>query len=327
MGIYEREDYKMGTGKNSRLFIGVSIALLIPVIVAVFSAYGCRVKLSPPVHLVSISITPGSASIAGGSTIQFIATGVYSNSTTVSMTGSVAWTSSNPVMTISASGLATVGAVTSATPCTITAVGPGGLTGSTVLTVKNMPLVSIEVTPSSPPTINQGTFAQFTATGTFNDGSDSFTQDLSSSVTWTSNPSWVADIDTSGKATGMSAGTTSVSAAWSGVTSNSVALTVTGMALQSLTLEPLNDTVYHKKTSYFIAWAIFSDGVTASAPQDVTTSVVWTSSNPTIATIDQYKAGSGMGVYAANYGTVTITATLGTVSASTNLTVVENMGY
>jgi hypothetical protein len=99
------------------------------------------------------------------------------------------------------------------------------------------------------------------------------------------------------------------------------------MALQSLTLEPLNDTVYHKGTSYFIAWAIFSDGVTTSAPQDVTTAVVWTSSNPTIATIKQYKPGSGMGVYAANYGTVTISATLGAVSGSTSLTVVENMGY
>ena len=256
------------------------MALLIPVIVVVFSVHGCKVKLNNTFHLASISIIPENASIAGGSIIQLVATGVYSDSTTTIMTGSVAWSSSDPVVTISATGLATVGAVTSSTPCIITAVEPGGLTGSTVLTVRNLPLVSITVTPSDPPTINQGTFTQFTATGMFSDGSDSFTQDLSSSVTWTSTNSLVADIDASGKATGKTAGTTIVAAAWSGVTSNSVTLTVTGMELQSITLDPLDDTVYHTKTSYFTAWAIFSDGITTSDPQDVTTSVVWTSSDP-----------------------------------------------
>jgi trimeric autotransporter adhesin len=322
VSIYEREVHEMNTGKDSKSFAGVSMALLIPVIVAVFSVHGCKVKLNNTFHLATISIIPENASIAGGSIIQLIATGVYSDSTTTTMTSSVVWSSSDPIVTISATGLATVGAVTSSTPCIITAVEPGGLTGSTVLTVRNLPLVSITVTPSDPPTINQGTFTQFTATGMFSDGSDSFTQDLSSSVTWTSTNSLVADIDASGKATGKTAGTTFVAAAWSGVTSNSVTLTVTGMELQSINLEPLNDTVYHMKTSYFTAWAIFSDGVTTSDPQDVTTSVVWTSSDPSIATIGQYRTGEGMAVIGKDFGTVTITATMGLVSASTTLEVV-----
>ncbi len=322
MSIYEREVHEMNTGKDGKSFAGVSMALLILVIVAVFSVHGCKVKLNNTFHLVSISIIPENASIAGGSIIQLIATGVYSDATTTTMTGSVAWSSSDPVVTISATGLATVGAVTSSTPCIITAVEPGGVTGSTVLTVRNLPLVSIAVTPSDPPTINQGTFTQFTATGMFSDGSDSFTQDLSSSVTWTSTNSLVADIDASGKATGKTAGITTVAAAWSGVTSNSVTLTVSGMALQSLTLDPLDDSVAHTRTAYFTAWAIFSDGVTTSAPQDVTTSVVWTSSDPTVATIGQYRPNVGMAVIGTKLGKATITATMGLVSASTTLEVV-----
>jgi hypothetical protein len=287
---------------------------------------GCKVKSNAP-RLASISITPESASIAGGAKQQLYAAGIYSDATATNLTLSVEWSSSDPVVTISPTGLVVAGMVNAATPCTITAVEPGGVVGSTVLTVRNLPLASIAVTPAAPPTIDQGTFTQFTATGLFSDGSESFTQDLSSTVTWTVTPSFVADIDPLGKATGKAAGTAAVAAAWSGVTSNSATVTVSGMALQSLTLDPQNDSIYHTKISYFTASAVFSDGVTASAPQDVTESVVWSSSDPSIVTISQYKPGVGMGVYAVNLGSATITATLGSVTGSTPVDVVKGGMY
>ena len=83
-------------------------------------------------------------------------------------------------------------------------------------------LTSISVTPTSA-SIEEGQTQQFTATGTF---SDSSTADLTSSATWASSNEPVATIDASGLATGVSAGTSNITATQDGVTSNLAALEV-----------------------------------------------------------------------------------------------------
>ena len=65
---------------------------------------------------------------------------------------------------------------------------------------------SIDVTPTNP-SITKGKTEQFTATGTFTDGS---TKDLTSLVTWDSATSTVATVTQSGLATGVGTGTTKV---------------------------------------------------------------------------------------------------------------------
>lgn len=87
-------------------------------------------------------------------------------------------------------------------------------------------LQSIAVTPANP-TLVVGATQQFTATGTYSEGS---TKDLTSKVTWTSSATGVATINSSGLATGASAGSTSITAT-SGSVSGSKALTVTTAAL------------------------------------------------------------------------------------------------
>src|SRR5690349_2165578 len=84
-----------------------------------------------------------------------------------------------------------------------------GVTGSTPFTVPPPPLVSIAVAPSNQ-TINAGTTQQFTATGTFADGSVS---DITSAVNWSSSPSNIASINTSGLANGLAQGSTTIAAA------------------------------------------------------------------------------------------------------------------
>ena len=74
-------------------------------------------------------------------------------------------------------------------------------------------LTSIVVMPASP-SILIGAAQQFTATGTYSDGS---TQDITSQVTWNSSDTTVATIDTGGLATGISAGATTISATLSDV--------------------------------------------------------------------------------------------------------------
>jgi hypothetical protein len=75
-------------------------------------------------------------------------------------------------------------------------------------------LVSIAMTPANP-TILVGATQQFTATGTYSNGS---TQNLTSQVTWTSSKTAAATINTNGLATAVSVGATIISAALSGVT-------------------------------------------------------------------------------------------------------------
>jgi O-glycosyl hydrolase len=79
-------------------------------------------------------------------------------------------------------------------------------------------LTSIAVTPPNP-TVAVGTAQQFTATGTYSDAS---AQDLTNQVTWTSSNMTRATISSAGLATGVSAGATTVSAAFGGSTGSTV---------------------------------------------------------------------------------------------------------
>ncbi|MFH1564316.1 MAG: Ig-like domain-containing protein [bacterium] len=87
--------------------------------------------------LVSIDVTPVSASISAGNTRQFTATGSYINSTTSDITSSATWSSaSSSVAAISTGGLATgVSAGTSVITASYTDAVNGVLTDTATLTV------------------------------------------------------------------------------------------------------------------------------------------------------------------------------------------------
>ncbi|MDB6084717.1 MAG: LigC protein, partial [Gammaproteobacteria bacterium] len=173
--------------------------------------------------LLSITVTPANPSIAKGLTQSFAATGTYSDNSTQNLTSVVSWTSSNSsIAPISTAGTATAAAVGSAT---ITA-SMGGVSGSTTLTVTAAALVSIAVAPT-PASIAKGTDQQFTATGTYTDGT---TPVMTGAVTWTSGTPAVASISNTAPAQGLAqaltVGYTTITAAFNGV-SGSTTLTVT----------------------------------------------------------------------------------------------------
>ena len=96
-------------------------------------------------------------------------------------------------------------------------------------------LSSIAVTPASP-TVPTGATQQFTAMGTYSDGS---TQDITTQITWSSSNTSVATIGTSGLATTVVPGNTTVTASQSGVSGNATLvvphspLTITTTSLPS----------------------------------------------------------------------------------------------
>ena len=173
--------------------------------------------------------------------------------------------------------------------------------------IGNNEQASLSLTPQSP-TIQPAKTQQFTAKGTFGDGS---TRDISSTVTWASSSPAVATIDANGLAGAVAIGSTTITAT-SGKFTASTTLTVSNVVVTSVTISPTNPTVRVGQTQQFTATAVQSDG----SSRDVTSQVVWSTGNVAVATINS--SGLATGVTA---GSSTITATLGTLSTSTSLTV------
>jgi len=263
--------------------------------------------------LTSIAVTPANPSVSAGTTQQFTATGTFSTGETYNLTDSVTWSSSkSTVATVSniagtqglASGLATGTATITATA--------GKITGSTILTVTPPTLVSIAVTPSAP-SIAAGTQQQFTATGTYTDGS---TQNLSGSATWSSSAINIATITSGGLASGVAAGATTISAT-SGTITGIATLTVTPATLVSIAVTPSLPFISLGASQQFTATGTYSD----SSTQNITTSVTWTSANTAVATISNTSGSQGLAT-SVGVGTSAITAALGSVtSPSDTLTV------
>ena len=175
-------------------------------------------SINPPA-LVSIAVTPITVSVVQGTTQQFQAVGTYSDGTTQDVTATATWTSGNTaVITTNNAGLASgVGAGSTALIATL-----GQVSGTAAITVTATALASIAVTPLTP-SAPAGTVLQFTATGTYGDGS---TQDLTASATWSSDTSTVAAIAATGLASPLTTGTANVTAT-QGTVSGSTVLTVT----------------------------------------------------------------------------------------------------
>jgi hypothetical protein len=260
--------------------------------------------------LVSISVTPYSpANLAVGSTQRFVATGIYSDGTTPTITSQVTWTSSNSSIAGIATGLATGVAVGSTS---ITASESGITSPSVTLTVITSAsgLSSIAVTPAFPADLGVGASLQLAALGTYADGT---TADITAKVTWTSSNTAVAAVFANGAATGEGSGTANITAALSGVTSPGLKLTV--KAVSSILITPAASTrnLDVGATQQFTAIATYSDGASA----DISSQVTWLSSNPQVATI--YANGLATGIAAGSAG---ITATLsGVTSQATALAV------
>jgi uncharacterized protein YjdB len=155
------------------------------------------------------------------------------------------------------------------------------------VTVTAAVLTAIKVTPVNP-SIAKGTTVQLTATGTF---SDSTTQDLTASVSWSSSAAGTATVDPSGVVHGINPGPATITATQAGV-SGSTSVTVTNATLSQLIVAsvfnpkppPVSINVsLTVKQLHLIATAVFSDG----SVQDVTAdpSCDWVSSDKSVATI------------------------------------------
>lgn len=167
-------------------------------------------------------------------------------------------------------------------------------------------LSSIAITPANP-SVALGATQQLTATGSYSDGSKN---DLTSSATWSSSSSGVATVSSAGLAMPVTTGTSTITATVGSI-HGSTTLTVPAPTLVSLAVSPATATVAAGLTQQFTVSATYSDG-SKSTP----TGVTWSSS-------DFYEADiNSSGIATGNHlGTVTITAAVGSMQATAQLTV------
>jgi Bacterial Ig-like domain (group 2) len=296
--------------------------LLVAVLAIVGAITGCEDAKFP--YLTSVAVSPGTASVQTGATQQFTAQGTFSNGATRDLTSLVTWTSSSPsVASIAAGGLATAQAAGTST-IMASFVQPGStVSGTATLTVTTPTVTSIEVLPANP-SVAAGLTQQFSAQGTFTNGT---TSDITSEVTWSSSTVYVASIASSGLASTHTKGSSTITASFtqpSGTVTGSTTLTVTAPTLASIVIIdssiaiPGPNSVANAQTAagthhQFAAYGIYSNG----SERNISGSVQWTSAPVAVATVNN--PGNARGLVP---GTATITATDPTTRVTQNVALV-----
>jgi 6-phosphogluconolactonase (cycloisomerase 2 family) len=121
------------TINNTGLATGVAVGGPITITAASGAVNGTTTLTVTPPTLQSITVTPANPSVGQGGTLQFTATGHFSDGSTQNITATVTWSSANTaIATVSATGLAT--GVSPGGPVNITATS-GAISGFTGLTV------------------------------------------------------------------------------------------------------------------------------------------------------------------------------------------------
>lgn len=289
------------------------LSILLSGLLTVMSA--CNSGSSGAPSVIALSVI-GPSSLAAGFTGQVTATATYSDSTAKDVTAAVTWSSDAPA-TLSVSddyqnkGFLRAAAVGKARiRATVS-----GQTGEAEIEVSDAVIQAIAITPTSGSLV-LGTTLQLAAAGTFSDGSS---KDITSTVTWTSDDASVVQISSAAGVAGlaMSAGegTTQLRAAVGNVTA-SVQVTVTPALISSLQVSASAAAINIGDTTQLSGLGTYTDATMA----DLTESVTWTSADEGLLTISNDAGTRGLATAVAS-GTVKVTATIGNVSASYDVTI------
>ena len=292
---------------------------LLPFALALIVA-GCTNPL-----VISLAVSPTTQTLPVGQTAQFTATGTYGHganhpTSTQDETNLVTWSSSSPsVATISATGLATAVAPGTTTitasingftglvraTSTLTVTGSGVGTGTT----PTSDVTSITVIPGSQSVAAPGGVATFIPIGTESTGT---TINLTGEVAWASSSSQIATIDSTGTATAVSQGSTTITAVYTNADKTVATGTASFQVLASASEKVTALTIFpgtQSATSLGQQGQFTVLGTEGGVQYDLTGQVVWTSSMPSVATIDTAPSATPGLVTAKAAGSTTIEAT------------------
>lgn len=258
----------------------------------------------PAATLVSVVVTPATATVAIGATQQFSAIAGYTDGSAIDVTAKSTWTPvSAAVATVDTSGLAK--GVSAGT--TTMSAAFGGKTASGALTVLPATVASLNLTPAVT-TFQTGATRQLATVATYSDGK---VVDVTATAVYSSATPASVSISNGGVITGVAPGSSALTASFGGKTATAQA-TTTAVTVSSITVTPASAIVPIGGTQQYIAVATYSDNSTAFIPS----SVVWTSSNTATAVVLNNGVATGV-----TTGNSTITAAVGSKSGSAQITV------
>lgn len=227
---------------------------------------GTTVITVSTIPVARVDVAPTTVSLNPGQTSQLTATAYDANNNV--LVRPVTWVSSNTaVATVSTTGLVTAVASGNAT---ISATS-GGVTGTAVITVAQVPVASVTVTPGAP-NMFPNDVLQLTATAR-DAGGNVIT---GRPTTWSSSNTSVATVGTTtGLVTAVTQGAATITATVDGVTGTAT-VSINATPVASVTLAPSSAALYQGQQTGFIATARDAGGNVLSRP------ITWSTTNPTV---------------------------------------------
>ncbi|MFI3245780.1 MAG: Ig-like domain-containing protein [Ferrimonas sp.] len=261
--------------------------------------------------------------VARGVQVPLLAIGLYSDGSSREL-ATAAWLSSDSSAVVVVNGIV-IGVGQSGSAANISATLDGISSNDVVVTVSDATLTAIQVSSDANTSIPVGFSRQYQATGFYSDGS---TIDLTELVSWQSDRIAVATV-AAGLATGISSGTTQITAYLDDVTSAEVNLIISSASLTELQLAALDydalDALPVGQTRQLQITGFYSDS--SNATLNSSNSVSWQSSDPSVALViegvliaratGETEISATVGELSSNALTVTVTdATLSQLQAS-----------
>jgi uncharacterized protein YjdB len=271
-------------------------------------------SITPPNPIVtSVTVSPASASVAVGATSALQATVKDQNGNT--MTGqTVTWSTNNAgAATVSSTGVVTGVAAGSAS---ITATS-SGVSGASAITVTAGPppppvVTTVTVAPTSASVV-AGATTTLQATVKDQNGNVMTGQ----TVTWSTNNSAAATVNSSGVVTGVAAGSATITATSSGKTgTSSITVTAISPVVTTVTVAPTSASIVAGATTTLQATVKDQNGSVMTGQ-----TVTWSTNNVAAATVNSNGVVSGVAA-----GSATITATSSTKSGTSSITVTAVSG-
>ncbi len=269
---------------------------------------------APVLQSIAVSTTtPSLLSLTSGT---FQANGVYSDGTSVDVTSQVTWSSANTaIATITATG-GTATALSEGT--TSISATYGGVTGSASLKVTGGHLTGITASAATT-TMIKGTSSALTATGKFSNGTS---RDITGIVAWSVANTNIATVTSPAgnlvwlNTSSTTSGTTTVTASYSTL-SSTIDLTVTDLGVASIAISSGTMDLTVGTAARLNVIATLTDNST----QDVTANSTWTTTDATIASVDNTLSATIGRVNGVAAGSATITATYGGSNITSLVTV------
>src|SRR5436190_50024 len=213
---------------------------VVAAVIALAAVHACRQPLTPAQPVTRIAISPRTLSLQQNQTSDFTVVGFTSTGDTasVAVTWSVTSGSISDTSTNSGKHYGRYKAGPDTGSVKVVAHGnPGGKTETAAVTVTQLPVASVTVTPATA-SVMVGQAAQFTAIPKDANG---FAL-AGRVVTWSSNNTAVATVNASGLATGVAVGSATITATSEGK-GGAAGMTVSNVPVASVTVDPASGSV------------------------------------------------------------------------------------